>query len=41
MTASETTDWKPIGVVIEGRPIRIRDVNVWGLQLDQIAGAID
>jgi hypothetical protein len=41
MTASGTMDWRAVGVVIEGRPIRIRDVNVWGLQLDQIAGAID
>jgi hypothetical protein len=29
MTASGTMDWRAVGVVIEGRPIRIRDVNVW------------
>jgi hypothetical protein len=29
MTPSGMTSWKAVGVVVEGQPVRIRDVNVW------------
>lgn len=29
MTSSGMISWKAVGVVVEGRPVRIRDVNVW------------
>jgi hypothetical protein len=36
MTRSEVIGWKAVGVVVEGQPVRIRDVNVWDYTWTQL-----